>query len=35
VRILDEIKAAGLNVTDLTTRETKLEDIFLQFTRAA
>lgn len=35
VRIMDEIRAAGLNITDLTTRETKLEDIFLQLTRAA
>ena len=35
VRIMDEIKASGLNITDLQTYETKLEDIFLQLTRAA
>ena len=35
VRIMDEIKAAGLNITDLVTNETKLEEIFLQLTKAA
>ena len=33
--ILTAVRAAGLNVLDLTTEETDLEDIFLQLTRAA
>jgi ABC-2 type transport system ATP-binding protein len=35
VRIMEEVKASGLNITDIQTFETKLEDIFLQLTRAA
>ena len=35
VRIMEEVKAAGLNITDLVTNETKLEEIFLQLTKAA
>ncbi len=35
VRIMEEVKSAGLNITDIQTNETKLEEIFLQLTRAA
>ena len=31
--ILDQVRAAGLEIADLTTVETDLEDIFLQLTR--
>jgi ABC-2 type transport system ATP-binding protein len=31
--ILDQVRAAGLEITDLSTVETDLEDIFLQLTR--
>jgi len=31
--ILDQVRASGLEITDLTTVETDLEDIFLQLTR--
>lgn len=32
--ILDAVRNAGLSITDLSTRETDLEDIFLQLTQA-
>ncbi|MFX5514255.1 hypothetical protein ABTD48_19885, partial [Acinetobacter baumannii] len=32
-RILQSIQSAGLTLTDLSTEETDLEDIFLQLTR--
>lgn len=35
LRILDALRAAGAEVTDISTQESDLEDIFLQLTRGA
>jgi ABC-2 type transport system ATP-binding protein len=32
-RVLDALKKTGLEIQDLSTRETDLEDIFIQLTR--
>ena len=33
--ILDRLRAAGLEIADVTTEQSDLEDIFLQLTRKA